>query len=305
MTPRTLALVAPLLALSGFGPCSRVALDQANPDEDGSDGTPDAGAPVGSAVDGGGAEAPAPPGSQCYFTSYPVGSKHCLLAPCYMVESVAEQPTCSGSDGHGTFTGYRDGDSIYATRGVHETSIVYRDAGTTFPDCVAGPGPGLDELPTGSGAYYATGLAYDSASAPDVATVCDDVSGSGTSFGVVEPTASSDQCYFTSYPVGSKECVTAPCRLTDVMEGPLVEDMICTAGSSNSSRVYLAGQTLYATSITGDVQELIAPGTPWFDYCMNVVSEPGLSLPTETGDYYATGLVVGSASPGDLAPFCQ
>ncbi len=267
---------------------------------------------VGLAADGGtddtsadGAEpaTPPPPDSQCYFASYPVGSKHCILAPCYIVESPNEFDTCYGSDDDGTFQAYRDGTTVYAARWFRETSIIYLDAATSFPACLTKPGPGPMSLPTGSGAYYATGLVEDDASATDVATFCDDVMGSGTSFGVVEPTFSSDQCYFTSYPVGSKQCITAPCQMTDVADSPLGIDTICVAGSSNSSRIFLSGQTLYATSWAGDIQELIPRGSGWFDQCMAEAQD--LSLPTDDGDYYATGLVVGSASGSALAAFCK
>jgi hypothetical protein len=196
--------------------------------------------------------------------------------------------------------GYSDGSAVYLAQWYRATSIVYPDGSATFPACWNYEG-GLISAPTGSGAYSATGLTYPSASPTDVATVCDDVTGSGSTFGVVEPTFSTDECYYTSYPVGSKQCVTAPCQMTDVGSGsPLVDDVICTTASS---AMYLAGQTLYATSPTGDIQELVPRGTQWFDYCVTGAND--MELPTDPGDYYATGLVVGSASGSDLAAFCE
>ncbi len=254
-----------LVALGGFGPCSKIELD----------GEPPADAGAGSAgpanVSGAG---------ECYFTSYPEGSKHCILGPCTIPSASPVACTVTG------YINYQSGTTIYGAYPSGQTIGIYLDAATTFPSCTGGGSAPAE--PSDAGDYYATGLEVGATSAEQLAVFCNDLEA---------PQFSADECYFTSYPEGSKQCITAPCTVTNAAT---LAPTCATDGGGYLNFLY--GTAIYGTYPSGEITEIYPNAATSFPACV-----PGPSTgvePADAGDYYATGLVVGSTSTDELAQFC-
>jgi hypothetical protein len=122
---------------------------------------------------GGSATAPQFSTDQCYFTSYPEGSLHCVTAPCTVTDIAAAIPTCATDDG--VYENFAVAGAIY---GAYSQSLgseaglvvaLYPNASSTFPACLAGGAMGE---PSDPGDYYGTGLVVGQTSMEDVAHFC-------------------------------------------------------------------------------------------------------------------------------------
>ena len=109
------------------------------------------------------------------------------------------------------------------------------------------------------------------------------------------PSFCAHDCYFTSYPIGSRHCVTAPCSITNVATATLA---CTTVGYLN----YESGTTIYGAYANGEIVAIYFDAPTTFPACKSGARVNG--EPSDPGDYYATGLEVGVASAQEVATFC-
>ena len=253
--------------------CGRFGfVDQTTPTDDGVD--------AGEAVASPDATGAAMGGGYCYFTSYPGGSKQCIVGPCSVNANTT--PTCTAPG----YLNFASGKTIYGTYPDGQTVMIYPDAAKAFPACKGGVAVN-GEL-ANAGDYYATGLEAGAATAPEeLATFCE----------AAPPAFSTQQCYFTSYPEGSKQCITAPCNVTNAASAVPT----CNTGA-NGYLNFANGTTIYGTYASGQVTEIYLNAEETFPTCTAGATVGG--EPSDAGDYYATGLVVGTASAAQVQAFC-
>src|SRR4051812_11385823 len=105
-----------IIALCGFGPCEQVALDrnQVVPDT-GTDGLDETSAALSS--------------NFCYFTSYPLGSKHCVVGTCAVD---ASRPLACTTGG---YNNYLVNGILYGTYPDGQAVAMYPDPQASFPEC--------------------------------------------------------------------------------------------------------------------------------------------------------------------------
>jgi len=260
-----------IIALCGFGPCEQVALDR-------NQVVPDTGA------DGAGGADESSSGlstSFCYFTSYPTGSKHCIVGPCSL--DTAGPPTCSVPG----YNNYLVHGILYGTYLDGQAVAMYPNPQTSFPECR--DGAAVNGEPSSDGSFYGTGLPAGS-------------SGIDGFCAEEAPVYSTKQCYFASNRDGARECITGPCDVTNAATAI----QTCHVGSDFGDVAYLLfarGTTLYATYEDGQIIGILHDAALNFRGCIAGATVP--TLPSNPDDHYATGLVVGEASSDAIAEQCD
>lgn len=214
------------------------------------------------------------------------------------------------------YVNYGWGTTIYGVnapgrQNAGETVMVYPYGATANPNDPGSAAPyrncvndkAVANEPSYADSFQATGLQFGTSAADEMLGEFCAPEGSGTA----APMLSNEQCYFTSFPVGSKNCRTASCTVFNAPNVPEVTAATiaradCTTG--NDGFLYFTnqgsqGSDVYATYMTGEIAEIYPASS--FPTCAGGALVGG--APSTEGAYYATGLVVG-AFPGDIQKFC-
>jgi hypothetical protein len=107
--------------------------------------------------------------SSCYFTSYPVGSKNCIIAPCSISNTEETAPTCIvGDEAFPAYLNFEINGTIYTTYSLENGNGmvvgIYPTPQQLFPACTNGDF--VQNLPDVAGSYYATGIPVTPDAAP-------------------------------------------------------------------------------------------------------------------------------------------